>query len=118
MKNNTKKFTEKDLAYINDMFSWNLEALKLANHFMEEAEGEEVVEILQEVSDVHLENLNTCIKILEGNLEEDEECCDEENESYEENDEDEEDYEDDDAEEEEDEDDDEEEYDEEDEEDE
>ena len=37
MKNNncTRKFTEKDLLYLEDMFSWNMQALKLVNCFIE-----------------------------------------------------------------------------------
>lgn len=68
MKNDscTSKFTEKDLLYLEDMFSWNSNALKLVNHFMNETENEEVNEILEEVFDMHYENLNRCISILEG----------------------------------------------------
>lgn len=68
MKNNycTKKFTEKDLLYLEDMFSWNMQALKLVNSFLEKAENEEVMEILEEIFDMHYENLNVCINILEG----------------------------------------------------
>ena len=65
------KFTEKDLAYISDMFDWNLDALKLVNHFMNEAEQEETKEILEEIFDLHYENLHKCISILNGELEED-----------------------------------------------
>ena len=73
MKNCTRKFTEKDLAYLSDMFSWNFEAVKLINHFMNEAKEDEVQEILEAAFDLHYENLNKCISILEGNHLEEEE---------------------------------------------
>ncbi len=63
------QFTEKDVAYITDMFSWNLQALKLANHFMEEAEDKEVVELFEEIINMHYDNLNKCIAILGGEIE-------------------------------------------------
>lgn len=76
-KNGCRKFTEKDLLYLEDMFSWNMQALKLVNHFMNEVENEEVSEVLEGVFDMHYENLNKCISILEGNHQEEyeeEEC--------------------------------------------
>ena len=73
MKNNncTRKFTEKDLLYLEDMFSWNMQALKLVNCFIEKTENDEVMEILEEIFDMHYENLNMCINILEGKYQED-----------------------------------------------
>ena len=73
MKNNNcmKKFTEKDLLYLEDMFSWNMQALKLVNSFIGKTENEEVMEILEEIFDMHYENLNTCINVLEGNYHDD-----------------------------------------------
>ena len=82
MKNDryTSKLTEKDLLYLEDMFSWNMQALKLVNHFMNETENEEVNEILEEAFDMHYENLNKCIGILEGKYQEDyEEECEDDN---------------------------------------
>lgn len=64
-----KNFTEKDLAYISDMFQWNSNALLLANHFLEEmddAENAEVVELLEEIFEMHYQNLHKCIRILNG----------------------------------------------------
>lgn len=100
MENCKDKFTEKDLLYITDMFSWNLQALKLVNHFIEEVSSNDVREILEEAFDMHYENLVKCINILKC---EDEECCyGEDDEDYD-DDEDEDSYEEDDEEEEEDE---------------
>lgn len=84
MKNTCKKFTEKDIAYVTDMFSWNLQALKLANHFINEAKDNEVKDLLEETFNMHYDNLNKCISILESNSNEEE--------YYEEEYEDEEDY--------------------------
>lgn len=97
------QFTEKDLAYITDMFSWNLQALKLTNHFMNEVEKEEVKELLEEIFDMHYENLNYCINILNGNYQNDDEYDREDEDETEEIDEDEDSYEEDKEEEEEDE---------------
>ena len=73
MKQQTPKFTEKDLAYLTDMFSWNCQALKLVNHFMNETENEEIQELLEEILNMHYENLNKCVSILAGNHQEEEE---------------------------------------------
>ena len=88
MKNNCcmKKLTEKDLLYLEDMFNWNMEALKLVNRFMNESEDEEVVEMFEEIFDMHYENMNECISILKGCHQIDDECCcdeKEEGEDYE-----------------------------------
>lgn len=77
------QFTEKDLAYISDMFSWNQEALKLANHFMNEANDEEVVEMLESTVEMHYDNLNILLSLLTGETKETEESP-EEYEDYEE----------------------------------
>lgn len=66
-----EKFTQKDLAYITDIFEWNENALKLANDFLEreknaENADTEVISLLEEVVGMHYENLNRCICILNG----------------------------------------------------
>ena len=90
MKNCTRKFTEKDLAYITDMFDWNNQAFQLVKHFQKEVEQEEVQELLEEVGNMHYENMNHCLHIVEGKVMDDE--YDEEYDEDEEEDE-EEDYE-------------------------
>lgn len=72
-----KKFTEKDLLYLEDMFNWNVNALKLVNHFLNESNDDEVIEMLEEVFDMHYENLKECLNILEGNYKEKDCTCDE-----------------------------------------
>ena len=64
------KFTEKDLSYISDMFDWNLQTLKLAKHFMDEAKQDEIKEILEEIVGMHYANLDRCVSILNGEFEE------------------------------------------------
>ena len=68
---NMNKFTQKDLAYITDMFGWNENALKIANDFLEKEKNSnnsnsEVVSILEAVVGMHYENLQRCICILNG----------------------------------------------------
>ena len=63
---NMKSFTQKDLNYICDMFSWNENALKIANDYYERLEGEneqDVLEILEEIIGLHYENLHKCISV-------------------------------------------------------
>jgi len=85
-----KKFTEKDLAYITDMFSWNENALLVSNHFLEHLESsseegsEDAKELMEEIVGMHYENLNKCIRILKGCDCEDCDC----NEEYEDEEED------------------------------
>lgn len=71
------KFTEKDLAYIKDMFSWNENALRVSNHFLEhlnessEEGARDAKELMEEIVGMHYENLNKCVAILKGCS-----CCD------------------------------------------
>lgn len=67
-----QKFTEKDLAYITDMFSWNETALLVSNHFLEhlnessEDGADDAKELMEEIVGMHYENLNKCVAILKG----------------------------------------------------
>lgn len=82
----------KDLAYISDMFEWNLIAFKQINHFIGEVKDEEIKEVFERLRNMHEEHLHFMISILKK--EEYEECnceeCDCEEYEYEEEDEDEE----------------------------
>lgn len=81
-----KKFTEKDLSYITDMFSWNENAIRVANHFLEHLEesneegARDAKELVEEIVGMHYENLNKCIAILKGCDCEDCHCYEEEDE--------------------------------------
>ena len=72
-----RKFTEKDLSYIKDMFSWNENALLVSNHFLEhlneysEEGANDAKELMEEIVGMHYENLNKCVAILKGC-----DCCD------------------------------------------
>ena len=78
------KFTEKDLAYITDMFSWNENALLVSNHFLKHLEesneegSDDAKELIEEVVGMHYENLNRCIAILKGCDCDDCDCSEEE----------------------------------------
>lgn len=78
-----KKFTEKDLAYISDMFSWNENALRLSNLFLENMrnnnDDSEAIELMEEIVGMHYENLHKCLSILNG---EDSTCDEEEEEEH------------------------------------
>lgn len=84
------KFTEKDLSYISDMFSWNETALRVSNHFLEHLEesseegASDAKELMEEIVGMHYENLNKCIAILKGC---DCENCDCDEEDYDEDEE-------------------------------
>ena len=43
----------KDLDYLSDMFNWNFNISKLANHFLNEIEDEEIKQIMIKVRDAH-----------------------------------------------------------------
>lgn len=55
----------KDLDYLTDMYNWNFNASKLANHFASEVEDEEILEFLDRVALVHLEHAKKVLDILQ-----------------------------------------------------
>lgn len=64
-----KNFTEKDLSYVKDMFEWNTNVLQLTNHFLEEFSDSidgDSIELLEEIFELHYQNLHQCIRILTG----------------------------------------------------
>jgi len=66
----------KDLAYLSDMFEWNITALKQINHFIGEVNDSEVKETLERLRNMHEDHLHFIISILKK--EEYEECdCEE-----------------------------------------
>lgn len=56
----------KDLAYFSDMFNWNFTASKVAFHFSEEANDEEVKDVLHKAAVMHAGICNKLITILGG----------------------------------------------------
>jgi hypothetical protein len=55
----------KDLAYIKDMFNWNYLMLKKLNDYCECLDDEEVSEHFKEMINMHQNNLNQLVKLLE-----------------------------------------------------
>lgn len=54
----------KDLDYLSDMFNWNFNISKLANHFLNEIEDEEIKQIMIKVRDAHKEHSKLVLNIL------------------------------------------------------
>ncbi len=54
----------KDLDYLSDIYNWNFNACKLANHFKEEVQDEEIRELLEKIADMHKEHTIAVLNIL------------------------------------------------------
>lgn len=59
----------KDLDYISDMFEWNFTAGKVANHFYQEIQNENLKEVAKEVAMMHQAHCQKLIQMLGGNYE-------------------------------------------------
>ena len=70
MKNVPEMIFTKDSAYIKDMFNWNFVAMKKFDNYIENVEDEEIVKKLNNLADMHFQNCNTLIKLLEGEINE------------------------------------------------
>ena len=70
MKNVENMISTKDAAYIKDMFNWNFVAMKKFDNYIENVEDEEIVKKLNNLADMHFQNCNTLIKLLEGEINE------------------------------------------------
>lgn len=55
----------KDLDYLSDIYDWNFNASKLANHFSNEVTDEEIKELLEKVASVHEEHAQAVLNILQ-----------------------------------------------------
>ena len=55
----------KDLSYLSDMFSWNFNAAKQANHFYEESQDEEIKAMIQKAREIHKQHTIAINNILE-----------------------------------------------------
>lgn len=55
----------KDLDYLSDIYNWNFNASKLANHFLNEVVDEEIKELLTRISDIHKEHAKAVLNILQ-----------------------------------------------------
>ena len=56
--------TGKDLDYLSDIYNWNFNACKLANHFIEKVQDEDIKDLLQNVAETHKEHCEAVLNIL------------------------------------------------------
>lgn len=56
--------TGKDLNYLSDMFAWNYEALKQANHAIKQVEDNAIENLLKEGASLFEQNLKQVLYIL------------------------------------------------------
>ncbi len=54
----------KDLDYLSDIYNWNFNACKLANHFEKEVQDGEIKELLEKIADMHKEHAKAVLNIL------------------------------------------------------
>ena len=54
----------KDLDYLSDIYNWNFNACKLANHFVKLVEDEEIKEMLDKIASMHQEHAKAVLNIL------------------------------------------------------
>ena len=60
----TNILTGKDMDYLSDMFEWNYEALKKTNEWINNANDEEIISLLERGKSLFDSNLNTVLEIL------------------------------------------------------
>ena len=66
MKKIPKMISTKDLAYISDMFNWNMIIINKIDLFLESIENEILSERLIQTRSLHLNNANKLLSILKG----------------------------------------------------
>ncbi|MBQ8193004.1 MAG: hypothetical protein IJZ46_02925 [Bacilli bacterium] len=59
----------KDLDYLSDMFNWNYDAFKCTYNSLDKITDEEIRSMMNRVSDVFRNNMNSVLSILGGNHE-------------------------------------------------
>ncbi len=64
MKEENKIFTSKDLAYLSDIFNWNLIANQKIDFFLKNTTDEQVIELFTNISNMHNEFCEKIINIL------------------------------------------------------
>lgn len=69
MKTVPVMISTKDLAYLSDMFEWNFTASKVAFHYSQEVQQEEIQKFIVKVAKIHKENCEKCIQMLGGKYE-------------------------------------------------
>lgn len=54
----------KDLDCLSDIYTWNFNACKLANHFEKEVQDKEIKELLEKIADMHKDHAIAILNIL------------------------------------------------------
>lgn len=66
MKKIPKMTSTKDLAYITDMFNWNMIVVHKLELYLENVEDEELVDSFMKLKDMHYKNACTLKDLLKG----------------------------------------------------
>lgn len=66
MKKIPKMTSTKDLAYISDMFNWNMIIINKIDFYTPQIEDKDLIVHFKEVRDMHYKNANELIKLLKG----------------------------------------------------
>ena len=66
MKNIPEMISTKDIAYIKDMFNWNYILFKKYDNYLENIEDEEIYKLTNDLSNLHFNNSNELLNLLEG----------------------------------------------------
>lgn len=66
MKNIPEMISTKDIAYIKDMFNWNYILFKKYDNYLENIEDEEICKLTNDLSNLHFNNCNELLNLLEG----------------------------------------------------
>lgn len=66
MKRIPNMISSKDLAYISDMFNWNMTAAKKIEHYLKTCKDEEVCKEFTKLNKLHLKNCQNLTKLLES----------------------------------------------------
>ena len=66
MKDIPEMISTKDSAYIKDMFNWNYVAYKKFDSYLESIQDEEIAKLVENLADMHFNNCNTILNLLES----------------------------------------------------
>ncbi len=66
MKKIPKMISTKDLAYISDMFNWNMIIVNKLDLYLSHVEDEDLQESFKNLRDMHYKNANTLKGLLKG----------------------------------------------------
>lgn len=66
MKKIPNMISSKDLAYISDMFNWNITAAKKIECYLKTCKDEEVIKEFTKLEKMHMKNCQSLTKLLES----------------------------------------------------